>query len=59
MPENNAVLAGDDEMRAAAKMLQLLYNATGYSPSPFPEGLAPFPGDDLQRIYEKMRYLTS
>lgn len=59
MPENNVILSGDDEMRAAAKLLQILYNASGYRPSPFPEGLAPFPGDDLQRLYQKIRYATS
>lgn len=59
MPENNVILSGDDEMRAAAKLLQILYNTSGYRPSPFPEGLAPFPGDDLQRLYQKIRYASS
>lgn len=50
-------MPGDDEQRAAAKALQILYDSSGYRPSPFPEGLAPFPGDDLQRIYEKMNFI--
>lgn len=57
--EGDVVKPGDNEQRAAAKALQILYNASGYRPSPFPEGLAPFPGDDLQRIYEKMNFILT
>lgn len=57
MVEGNVVKPGDDELRTAAKVLQIFYNASGYRPSPFPEGLAPFPGDDLQRIYEKIQFI--
>lgn len=57
MIENNLIMPGDDEQRAAAKWLSILYNDSGYRPSPFPEGLNAFPGDDLQRIYEKIAYI--
>lgn len=58
-PEGNITMTGDDEMRSAAKWCQLLYDAHGYVPSPFPEGVAPFPGDDLQRLYEKIVFLQN
>lgn len=57
MPEGNSASPSDDERRAAAKLCQLYYDLNGPQPSPFPEGVAPFPGDDLQRLYKKIRIL--
>lgn len=59
MPEGTVVKPGDNEQRTAAKICQALYDSLGPKPSPFPEGLAPVPGDDLQRLYEKINYLRN
>jgi hypothetical protein len=57
MPEGNIVKPTDSEMRAAAKWCQILYDAFGEQSSTFPEGVAPHPGDDLQRLYRKIKIL--
>lgn len=57
MPEGNQITPGADEMRTAAIWCQLLYNTNGEKPSPFPEGVAPKPGDDLQRLFQKINAL--
>lgn len=54
MPEGNQVLPSSDDMRTTAKWAQLVYNSTGPKPSPFPEGCAPQPGDDEQRLEQKI-----
>lgn len=59
LPEGNAVTPGGDEMRTASQWLSLLYDAFGNQPAPFPEGTRPLPSDDLQRIYQKIRYMPN
>lgn len=56
-PEGNVILPTDDKMRTAAKWCQALYDAVGEKPSPFPEGCAPKPGDDYQRLLAKINAL--
>lgn len=52
------MLPGDSEVRAYAKWCQLLYNVNGPGePTPFPEGNAPFPGDDGERLAKKINAL--
>jgi len=59
IPEANQILPSLDEMRALAVVCQLLYDATGNKPSPFPEGCAPRPGDDCERLEKKINALLS
>jgi hypothetical protein len=59
MPEGNVSRPSDDEQRALAKQCQLLFNSVGPRPSPFPEGLAPFPGDNEARLIEKINILLT
>jgi hypothetical protein len=57
-PEGNTSLAGDDDMRSLAKTCQQLYDL--FSPgdlTPFPEGNAPRPSDDAQRLQIKINAL--
>lgn len=56
-PEGNVTSPGDDELRSAAKYCQLLYNSVGEKPSPYPEGLAPKPGDNFDRLDRKITIL--
>lgn len=56
-PEGNVSSPSDDEMRSAAKFCQILYNSVGERPSPFPEGLAPKPSDDFDRLDQKITIL--
>lgn len=51
--QGDAAAPGDDELRSWAKYVQILYDANGQKPSPFPEGLEPKPGDDVQRLSAK------
>jgi hypothetical protein len=57
LQEGNIAAPTDSELRSAAKLCQIYYDLNGPQPSPFPEGVAPFPGDDLQRLYQKIRIL--
>ncbi len=59
MQEGNQVLPSSDEMRTLAVWCQLIFNTVGDKPSPFPEGLAPFPGDDEERLTKKINALLS
>jgi len=59
MPEGNTVLPSDDKMRTAAKWCQLLFDSVGNKPSPFPEGCAPRPSDDLNRLLQKIDILKA
>jgi len=59
MPEANATRPSDDEMRSAAKYLQILFDANPAVASPFPEGNRPAPGDDLERLWKKINLLES
>lgn len=56
-PEGTQVMPGSDEMRTLAKWNQLLYDTVGERPSPFPEGVAPKPGDDAERLEMKINAL--
>lgn len=58
-PEGTLILPSDDKQRTAAKLCQLLFNANGEKPSPFPEGCAPRPGDDYARLLKKINALQS
>lgn len=51
--QGDAAAPGDDELRSLAKYVQLLYDANGAKPSPFPEGLEPKPGDNIMRLEQK------
>jgi len=57
LPEGNQVLPSSDEMRTLAVWCQLLYDTVGEKPSPFPEGCAPRPGDDAERLEMKINCL--
>lgn len=57
MPEGTEIRPSDDEMRTEAKWAQLIYDAVGPKPSPFPEGCAPKPGDDEDRLLLKINAL--
>lgn len=59
MPEGDLALAGDDEMRSAAKWCSLLLGSVGNKASAFPEGCIPMPGDDLQKLLVKIDILTN
>lgn len=59
MPEGNDTLPSDDELRSLAKWCQLLYDSIGAKPSPFPEGLAPKPGDNADRLLQKIDILRN
>lgn len=59
MPEGTVVRPTDDEMRAAAKYCQLVYDSIGFVPTPYPEGPAPLPGDDLERLMKKINYMLA
>jgi hypothetical protein len=59
LPEGTDVRATDDELRSAAKLCQLLYDTNGPGDeTPFPEGNAPKPSDDLQRLLTKINALS-
>lgn len=57
LPEGNQVLPSSDEMRTLAVWAQLIYDTVGPKPSPFPEGSAPKPGDDEDRLLLKINSL--
>lgn len=59
MPEGNQVLPSSDEMRTLAVWTQLVYNSRGERPSPFPEGTAPKPGDDDERLEKKINAMLT
>lgn len=48
----------DSELRTLAKWCQMLYDSSGPGdPTPFPEGNAPKPGDDEERLLKKINAL--
>lgn len=58
LPEGTTVSPFDSEMRALAKWVQLLYAVSGPGTYiGFPEGNAPTPGDDEERLWRKANAL--
>jgi hypothetical protein len=55
--EGNEVLASDDPQRSLHKLNQKYFDEHGNGATPFLEGLAPFPGDDEQRSWSKIKRL--
>lgn len=53
----DAAKPGDDDQRLAAKWCQLMLNSVGNRSSQYPEGCIPLPGDDLQRLTQKINRL--
>jgi len=57
MPEGNVSKPGDDELRSWSKYVQILFDANGNKPSPYPEGCAPLPSDNIDRLARKATIL--
>lgn len=59
LPEGDTATPNDLPIRALAKICQQWFDAVGDQPSPFPEGCAPKPGDDSQRLLIKIDILKN
>jgi hypothetical protein len=57
LPEGDRALPTDSELRSLEKWCNELLVAFGNKPSPFPEGCIPLPGDNEQRLYQKITIL--
>lgn len=56
-PEGDRALPTDSALRSLAKKCSLLVTAVGNKASKFPEGCVPLPGDNEQRLEEKINTL--
>lgn len=58
-PENNVLQAGDNEHRVIAKWCDEVFASVGNVPCQFPEGTRPLPGDNEDRLLDKIAIMSN